>query len=384
MATFNETANVYFGNQALREAMPMMKKLGTKALIVTGQHVAASSMMEDLKNLLCEFGFGYFVYDEIAGEPTVDMIEKGIKEYNDGGCDFCIGIGGGSPMDSAKAISFFVKNAGLIASYNGTKLTGSRTGVVCIPTTAGTGSETTKFVVITDTESGVKMLLKGDVLIPDIAVINPSYTKGAPKSITAATGMDALTHAVEAYTSKKAMPLTDPLAIDAVKKIMKYLPEAYENPYDYEARSAMAVAAFEAGVCINNSSVTLVHGMSRPIGAMFHVSHGLSNAMLLKDCLSFALDGAFERFADLGRAVGVAKESDSDVVIAEKFISAIQELCAIIEIPTLREYGIDSGTFLELRDKMAFDALVSGSPANTRKPVTIEDMKKIYKRVIEE
>ena len=384
MATFNETANVYFGDQALREAMPMMKKLGTKALIVTGQHVAASSMMEDLKNLLCEFGFGYLVYDEIAGEPTVDMIEKGIKEYNDGGCDFCIGIGGGSPMDSAKAISFFVKNAGLIVSYNGTKLTGSRTGVVCIPTTAGTGSETTKFVVITDTESGVKMLLKGDVLIPDIAVINPSYTKGAPKSITAATGMDALTHAVEAYTSKKAMPLTDPLAIDAVKKIMKYLPEAYENPYDYEARSAMAVAAFEAGVCINNSSVTLVHGMSRPIGAMFHVSHGLSNAMLLKDCLSFALDGAFERFADLGRAVGVAKESDSDVVIAEKFISAIQELCAIIEIPTLREYGIDSGTFLELRDKMAFDALVSGSPANTRKPVTIEDMKKIYKRVIEE
>jgi alcohol dehydrogenase class IV len=146
------------------------------------------------------------------------------------------------------------------------------------------------------------MLLRGEKLLPDVAVIDPDYTIDLPRSVTVATGLDALTHAIEAYTSKKAFPLTDMFAVTAVKRIMRSLPVAYANGYNKEARAEMAEAAFEAGICINNSSVTIVHGMSRPIGALFHVTHGISNAMLLVECLRFAMEGTPERFGDLGRA----------------------------------------------------------------------------------
>ena len=369
------------GTNVLGEAAPLLKKKGNKAFIVTGRHVAVSDMMKQLTALLDENGIDCVIFDGITGEPTDTMIENGVEMLKSSGCDFIIGIGGGSPLDSAKAIAAMAVNEGSIADYNGKEITGEILPLVAIPTTAGTGSEATKFTVITDSEKGIKMLLKGDVLVPKLAIVDSSFTVGAPKSVTSATGLDALTHAVEAYTSRKAFSMTDTLAVSAVKRIMKYLPIAYREPDNSLAREQMSIAALEAGICINNSSVTIVHGMSRPIGALFHVPHGMSNAMLLKECLSFAVSGAYEKFANLGRETGVASDSDSDETAAEKFIDSLQNICDVCEIPTLEQYGIDRDEYYSKISKMATDAVASGSPANTVKEVTVDDCIEIYKKL---
>lgn len=369
------------GTNVLGEAAPLLKKMGNKAFIVTGRHVAVSDMMKQLTALLDENGLDCVIFDGITGEPTDTMIENGVEMLKSSGCDFIIGIGGGSPLDSAKAIAAMAVNEGSIADYNGKKITGEILPLAAIPTTAGTGSEATKFTVITDSEKGIKMLLKGDVLVPKLAIVDSSFTVGAPKSVTSATGLDALTHAVEAYTSRKAFSMTDTLAVSAVKRIMKYLPIAYKEPDNSLAREQMSIAALEAGICINNSSVTIVHGMSRPIGALFHVPHGMSNAMLLKECLSFAVSGAYEKFANLGRETGVASDSDSDETAAEKFIDSLQDICDVCEIPTLEQYGIDRDEYYSKISKMATDAVASGSPANTVKEVTVDDCIEIYKKL---
>lgn len=369
------------GTNVLGEAAPLLKKMGNKAFIVTGRHVAVSDMMKQLTALLDENGIDCVIFDGITGEPTDTMIENGVEMLKSSGCDFIIGIGGGSPLDSAKAIAAMAVNEGSIADYNGKEITGEILPLAAIPTTAGTGSEATKFTVITDSEKGIKMLLKGDVLVPKLAIVDSSFTVGAPKSVTSATGLDALTHAVEAYTSRKAFSMTDTLAVSAVKRIMKYLPIAYKEPDNSLAREQMSIAALEAGICINNSSVTIVHGMSRPIGALFHVPHGMSNAMLLKECLSFAVSGAYEKFANLGRETGAASDSDSDETAAEKFIDSLQSICDVCEIPTLEQYGIDRDEYYSKISKMATDAVASGSPANTVKEVTVDDCIEIYKKL---
>lgn len=381
MSHFAIPAHVLVGKDVLTSAVPYLKKYGSKAFIVTGKHVVKSPMMDQLKKVLEGTKIQYIIFDGITGEPTDKMIEAGLEIYKANACEFIIGIGGGSPLDSAKAIAAMAVNEGKIADYNGKEITGEIPGIVAIPTTSGTGSEATKFTVITDQEKDIKMLLKGDCLVPNLAIIDPLFTIDMPKSVTAATGLDALTHAVEAYTSKKAFTLTDVCAVSAVKRIMKYLPIAYKNGYDAKAREEMSLAALEAGFCINNSSVTLVHGMSRPIGALFHVPHGMSNAMLLKECLGFVLDGAYDRFADLGRAIGAATDEDSDEAASKKLLIAIEEVSKICEIPTLREYGIKEEEFFPVIEKMAQDAIASGSPGNTRKTITKEDCIEIYKRV---
>ena len=381
MAHFTVPKYIFTGKSALEEAMPYINNCGTKALIVTGKHVGKSPMHEKLVRMLKQGKKGCVTFDGITGEPTDQMIVEGLKQYREEHCDFVIGIGGGSPLDSAKAIAAMAVNPGKIADYMGKEITGEIPLVAAIPTTAGTGSEATKFTIITDQEKDIKMLLKGDCLVPQIAVIDPDFTMDMPKSVSAATGLDAFTHAVEAYTSKKAFDMTDTLAVSAVKRILEYLPKVYKNGYDGKAREEMAIAALEAGICINNSSVTIVHGMSRPIGALFHVPHGLSNAMLLKECIGFALDGAYDRFADLGRAAGVATAEEDDIAAANKFLTAIDELCKVCEVPTLAEYGVKKEEFEKVTDKMAEDAIASGSPGNTRKAVTKEDCVEIYKRV---
>ncbi len=369
------------GEHALQQSKEVIRTLGTKALVVSGKVMNRIGNVRIVTNLLDEIGIGWTVYDDITGEPDDVMIDGGVEAYKANGCDFLIAIGGGSPMDSMKAIGALITNPGKIADYMGKEITNPLPPMVAIPTTAGTGSEATQFTIITDTKTSIKMLLKGTVLIPDVAIVDASFTVSSPKSVTNATGLDALTHAVEGYTSKKASPLTDVYAVDAVKRIFQYLPRAYENGEDMEAREEMILAALEAGVVINNSSVTLVHGMSRPIGANFHVPHGLSNAMLLKVCLTFALDGTYERFADLGRAIGAATEKDNDETAAKAFLDAIIQLCETLEVPTLAEYGVDKEAFFEVMDKMAEDAIASGSPGNTRKTTTKEDVLRMYKEL---
>lgn len=378
---FKLPSHIVVGEGALENAKRFLTSYGKKALIVTGKHVVKSPMMLELEAALTDAGITYVVFDGITGEPTDVMIEEGLAVYKENGCEFCIGIGGGSPLDSAKAIAAMTVNPGKIADYNGKTMDKKIPPVVAIPTTAGTGSEATMFTIVTDTEKGIKMLLKGEVLLPELAIVDPSFTISSPKNVTVATGLDALTHAVEAYTSKKAFCMTDTFALSAVRRIFQYLPAALADGNDKKAREEMAVAALEAGICINNSSVTIVHGMSRPIGALFHVPHGISNAMLLTVCLGFALDGAYGRFADLGRAVGAAQKDENDESAAKKFIEQLEKLCHTCEVPTLEEYGIDRDAFFTSIDKMSQDAVDSGSPGNTRKPVTVADVKKLYKEL---
>lgn len=379
MSEFIIPKRIISGENALASSAKYISETGKKALIVTGKIVVTLDIFKQLTDILKENSVEYEIFTEITGEPTEIMINKGVEAYKKAECDFLIGIGGGSPLDSMKAIGILVACGGEISDYMGKTIETQLPPMIAIPTTAGTGSEATQFTVITDSKKDIKMLLKGSALIPDIAIVDGTQTKSSPKSITASTGLDALTHAVESYTSRKVQPLAEPYCIAAVQKIFKYLPVAYNNGDDIEARNELAIAALQAGIAINGSSVTVVHGMSRPIGALFHVAHGISNAMLLEKCMRFAVDGAYNRFAVLGRAIGVAKEDEDDKISAEKFIEALGNICRICEIPTLEKYGIDKGRFFEVMDKMANDALASGSPANTIKEVTKGDILYLYK-----
>jgi len=372
---------VMIGKNALDMCEAELKKSGKKAFIVTGKIVTKVGILKRLTDYLQSFSISYEVFDDITGEPTDTMIEAGVKAYKMSGCDFIIAIGGGSPLDSAKAIAAMSVLDGEIADYMGVEIKGDFPPMILIPTTSGTGSEATKFTIITDTKKDVKMLLKGDDLLPCMAILDPSLTFSAPPDITASTGMDALTHAIESYTSRKGNPLTDTFALSAIKRIFQYLPSAFNNGSDEKAREELQIAAFEAGVCINNASVTLVHGMSRPIGANFHVPHGISNAMLLKECLSFVLDGCYEKFADIAREIGVADDNDNDIKASGLFLEHLDMLCRECRIPTLQEYGIPKDRFDSLIEKMAEDAMKSGSPSNTIKKVTAEDLVEIYKKV---
>ena len=369
------------GSGALTMAEENLKGLGKKALIVTDKVMIQLGNCAKVETALKNQGIDYAIYSEIVGEPTDTMIENGLKVYKENGCDFLVALGGGSPIDSMKAIGSLVVNGGNISDYMGKVIDVEMPPLVAIPTTAGTGSEATQFTIITDTKKDIKMLLKGKVLMPKLAIIDPQFTMTAPPKITAATGLDALCHAVEAYTSRKAQTLSDSFAMSAVKRIFKSLPVAFKDGKNEEARIQMSVAALEAGIAFNNASVTIIHGMSRPIGALFHVAHGLSNAMLMKECLGFALEGAYDRFADLGRAIGVADATDEDKAAAEKFLSAIEGIVKELETPTLAEFGIDKEEFFKVIDKMAYDAMDSGSPQNTMREVSEEQVKQIYRNL---
>lgn len=366
------------GKGGMKEIGKEGSKYGKKALVVTGKHTSKDGTIDILVSYLTKEGIYAVVFDQIIGEPTDVMIKEGVDLYKRESCDFLIGIGGGSALDAMKAIAVLTAEAGDLADYMGCEIIENIPAMIAIPTTAGTGSEVTQFTIITDTKTEVKMLLRGSKLIPDLAIIDPTLTISSPKSVTASSGLDALTHAIEAYTSKKSQALSDVMAVSAVKRIFKSLPTAYQNGQDEEAREQMALAALEAGIAFNNSSVTLIHGMSRPIGAIFHVPHGISNAMLLPLCLNYMMDGTYERFAALGRAIGVATEESSKVEAARDFMNAVQQLCAFCEIPTLKQYGIDEVAFKKQIKKMATDAMASGSPLNTRKTINIDMIENLY------
>lgn len=367
------------GEEALRDSINYLKSCGKKAFIVTDNMMIKLGAVGRVVGALEEAGVQYSIFGEVNSEPTDTIVLEGINEYKRSKCDFLIGLGGGSPIDAMKAIGAMITNEGEITDYIGKVIENAPPTLVAIPTTAGTGSEATQFTIISDTKNGVKMLLKGPDLVPSIAIIDPIFTLTAPKNVTAATGIDALTHAVEAYTSRKAQPLSDTVALSAIKRIYENLLTAYNDGSNLKAREEMAIAALEAGIAFNNSSVTLVHGMSRPIGALFHVPHGLSNAMLLEKCLDFAKEGAVEKFCDMAKAIGTYKNGMTIEEGADSFLEAIKKLLVSLDIDTLEDFGVDKEEFFDVMDKMAGDALISGSPQNTIRIPSKEEIIEIYK-----
>ena len=388
MGVFLVPSKILSGVGAINELGANIEGKGTKALIVTDTFMIIFGNVAKVTAALDAHNIEYAVFDGVTGEPSDKMVAAGVEAYKANGCDFLIALGGGSPMDTAKSIGVMVASgAEKISDFMHKTINVNVPYLVAIPTTAGTGSEATQFTIINDTENNVKMLLAGPSVLPALAVVDPAFTMTAPPSVTANTGVDALCHAVEAYTSRKAQPLSDTFALSAIKRIHKNLPICYADGKNEQARMQMALGATEAGIAFNNSSVTIVHGMSRPIGALFHVPHGLSNAILLPACMEFAIQENTARFAEIARIMGVADENTADMDAAKAFVAEVTRFCKELGIPSTEEVlakgGFTKDDFFAQLDKMATDALDSGSPSNTMKQPSKEDIIAIYKKLFD-
>ncbi|AZO94849.1 iron-containing alcohol dehydrogenase [Halocella sp. SP3-1] len=383
-ARFLTPKSIFYGEGVLDQALKEIVSYGNKPLIVTGNSAVRLGYVKRVMEFLRDYNIFPVLYNDVTSEPDDKHVEKGLQIYENNNCDFLIAIGGGSPIDAAKAIGIMVANPGKISDYMGLdKVENNIPAVIAIPTTSGTGSEVTRYTIINDTSRDVKMLIASFYIMPEMAIVDPELTISVPASVTAATGLDALTHAIEGYTSVKNQPLTDNLALSAIRKISRYLKRAYLDGNDMEARSQLMLASTEAGLVINNSSVTLVHGMSRPIGALFHIPHGISNAVLLGDCMKFACTGNQKRFAELARAMANNRIDGSAPELAIKGVMLIRSLCNDVGIPNLLELGIEKNDYLANLEKMAEDALASGSPGNTYRSPDKEDIISIYKKLLD-
>ncbi|MDL0430260.1 iron-containing alcohol dehydrogenase [Marinobacter sp. TBZ242] len=371
------------GAGASEQVPAVLESLGcSRPLIITDKMMVELGYAGIIQSRLAEHNLSAEVFDDTVPEPTVASIRAGVERVRSGSYDCIIALGGGSPIDSAKAIGILGKFGGEMRDYKFPRIV-NQAGlpIIAIPTTAGTGSEVTRFTIITDETNDEKMLCVGIGFMPIAALVDFTLTLSLPSRITADTGIDALTHAIEAYVSRKASPYSDSQALSAMRLISPNLRRAYKNGADQEAREAMMLGSTLAGVAFSNASVALVHGMSRPIGAAFHVPHGLSNAMLLPAVTEFSIPAAEERYADCARAMGVAQQSDSTELANQKLLDELHALNDELQVPTPETFGIDRSEFFDLMPTMAEQALQSGSPGNNPKVPTAEEIVQLYERL---
>jgi alcohol dehydrogenase class IV len=378
---FKAPSVIVNGPGAANEVGSFAKGLGKKALIVTDGNLEKIGLLDEIKKSLAAAGIGFAIYDQVIAEPSMEYTEEGLEAYREAQADFLIAVGGGSPIDAAKAISALATNPAKITDFMGAnKIPKPGAPLIAIPTTAGTGSEVTQFTIITDTAKDIKMLIASPMVMPRVALVDPLLTLKMPPSITAATGLDALTHAIEAYVSVKAQPITDVLALQAIRVIAANLRQAWSNGDNLEARTNMLIGALEAGLAFSNSSVALVHGMARPIGAYFHVPHGVSNAALLPTVIEFSIPGNPRRYADIAEAMGEVTEGLSVLDAAYLAADAVQRLNEDLKVPTLKGLGVEEKKFNTVVNQMAADALASGSPGNNPRKATPAEIVELYKK----
>ncbi|MCM3218691.1 MULTISPECIES: iron-containing alcohol dehydrogenase [Bacillus] len=381
VSEFRMPKSVLYGRNSLEKLGEQSKKLGKRAFIVTDTIMEKLGYVEKCIQQLNKKSITVSTYNKVDAEPTNIHVLEALSLCKEEKCDFIIGIGGGSCIDAAKAVAVLYTNGGEVEDYvqKDIEIENNPLPLIAIPTTSGTGSEVTSVAVITNKKTDVKMMMKHPSFIPKVAIIDPVLTSSLPPQITAATGIDALCHAIEAYISKVSQPLTDVLALSAIESIMKYLRIAYEDGRNMEAREAMMIASLQAGIAFSNASVTLVHGMSRPVGALFHVPHGISNAILLPTVLEFTKTSAMKRLAKIGRSLNKDLYSNSDEEVADYTLGEIKKLCFDLRIPNLKEYGIDEIEFENAISKMASDAIESGSPANNPRVPSYDEIKELYR-----
>ncbi|KPH72418.1 iron-containing alcohol dehydrogenase [Oceanobacillus caeni] len=380
-ATFSTPQTIHYGRGAFREVGKETESRGSKALIISDQIMNDLGYVSECRDVLQKENIESTVYLGVKSEPTDQYVAEALEIFQKEQCNVVISLGGGSCIDTAKAIAVVATNGGYIGEYMGDKKIAEKKPIphIAIPTTAGTGSEATDATVINNTSNDVKMMIKQPSFMPDVAIVDPLLTVSSPKSVTAATGVDALSHAIEAYISRKKQPMTDMLALSAMEKIVGNLKPAYEDGNNMDAREEMAVGALQAGMAFTNASVCLVHGMSRPIGALFHVPHGFSNAMLLPAVLEFSKEACIERLADLGRLFNKDANSLSNEEAAEMAVSSVKKLCLDLNIPNLKGFGIDENKFEQAISKMADDALNSGSPQNNPRVPSKKEIEELYR-----
>lgn len=372
---------MHYGPESFAETGKIAKTFGERVLIISDQVMEELGYVERCEALLKKEGMTVCRYAEVNSEPIDRYVEEALSLLQSKSSQLIVALGGGSPIDTAKAVAVLATNGGEISDYMNMKKIACKPALplIAIPTTAGTGSEVTDVTVVTNTKNDVKMMIKQPAFLPKAAIVDPLLTLSAPKKTTAATGIDALTHAIEAYLSKKAHPFTNMVALEAIRLIMEYLPVAYEEGQNVEARNQMAYAATLAGMAFSDSSVCLVHGMSRPIGAVFHVPHGISNAMLLPAVLEFSYSAGKKRLAEIGRALEEKMKELSDETAARYVIERVKKLCKDLQIPNLKTWGIEEKAFLATLEKMARDALESGSPQNNPRVPDEKEIVELYR-----
>ena len=353
-----------------------------RPLIVTDKIMQELGYVERIQDELKAMNISSDVFDDTIPEPTTRSIQAGVKLAESGEYDVIIGLGGGSPIDSAKAISILGKFGGQMRDYKFPRIVNERgLPIIAIPTTAGTGSEATRVTVITDESNDEKMLCVGIGFLPTVAVVDYELTLSVPSRTTADTGIDALTHALEAYVSKKANAYSDIQAVAAMKLLAPNLRRVFNNGKDREAREAMMLGSTLAGIAFSNASVALVHGMSRPLGALYHVPHGLSNAMLLPAVTEYSIPAAEQRYADAARVMGIAQASDTNIKANQKLMDELFAINRELEVPTPAEFGISRTRFFENLSMKAQQALASGSPANNPRVPDADSIIEIYKQL---
>jgi len=381
IAQFNIPSTVVIGAGASHELPAQLRRIAARrVLLVTDAFMVSSGLAPRFGSMLQEAGLSVAIYSGVQPDPTVANVQAGLALFRAESCDTIVALGGGSPIDAAKAMAVLVNNPEPLRDYQGYhRIPRPGAPLVVIPTTAGTGSEVTKVAVITDTERDVKMMMLDAFLLPKIALVDFELTLTMPPALTAHVGVDTLTHGIEAYVSKKATALTDPLALQCVSLVARHLETAWREPGNRTAREGMMLAATLGGMAFANSSVALVHGMSRPVGAVFHVPHGLSNAVLLPAVTRFSLAGAESRYAAVARVMQFCDPQAPDPVAAEALVRGLESLNARLEVPRLGECrGVDRARFEAMKSKMADDALASGSPQNNPVVPTAADIVALY------
>jgi alcohol dehydrogenase class IV len=376
---------IVMGGGSLARLPALLTEFGlSRPLLVTDPWMVSSGTVRRVLDPLEAAGMTVTVFSDTVPDPTDTVVIAGVAVLRAGDFDCLLGFGGGSPMDTAKAIAILAAaRPGQTISDFKMPASADRAAlpVICVPTTAGTGSEATRFTIVTDTARDEKMLIAGLGALPLAAVVDYELTFSVPPRVTADTGIDSLTHALEAFVSAKANSLSDLYARAAMALIATNLRRAYAEPLNREARAAMMEGATLAGLAFSNSSVALVHGMSRPLGAHFHVPHGLSNAMLLPAVTAFGLEAGLPRYAEAARIMGIAPAGSSDLEAGQLLLRELQALNQELGVPSPRAYGIAPDRFDGLLEVMAAQALASGSPGNNPRVPDAAEIIGLYRQV---
>lgn len=357
----------YFGPGARKNLPEIIGRMGArKALVVTDPGLIKFGVTTLVTDVLDTAGIAYEVFSDVKPNPTVTNVRQGIDAYHKSGADFMIAVGGGSAIDTAKAIGIVVNNPEFadIVSLEGCAPTKHKSvPVIALPTTAGTAAETTINYVIIDEAKQKKMVCVDPNDIPAVAVIDSELMYSLPHSLTAATGMDALTHAIEGYITKGAWAMSDMFEIEAIRMIARHLPVAVEHPTDVEARDGMAVAQYIAGMAFSNVGLGLVHGMAHPMGSLFDVPHGVANALLLPTVMEYNMPACLDKYPEIARAMGVNTDGMSREEASQAACSAVKELAVRVGIPQhLSELGITKDDIPALSRQAIEDVCTPGNP----------------------
>jgi len=353
-----------------------------KALVVTDKGLIKVGTAKMVTDVLDEAGFPYEIYSEVKPNPTVTNVKQGVEAFKTSEADCIIAIGGGSAMDTAKGIGIVTNNPEFsdVVSLEGVAPTKHKSvPIVALPTTAGTGAEVTINYVIIDEERQAKMVCVDPNDIPAVAIVDPELMYSLPKSLTAATGMDALTHAIEGYITRGAWVMSDMYELQAIKMIAEHLPTAVEEPTNPVGREGMALAQYIAAQAFSNVGLGLVHGMAHPMGSLFDVPHGVANALLLPTIMEWNMPCCIEKYGVIARTMGVDTAGMTDKEAAQAACDAVKALAVRVGIPQhLSELGIKESDIEALAQQAIADVCTPGNPRD----VTIDDIRELYKKVL--